>query len=99
MDIESLKLVLEAVQGVSGSAMTLAIIWMLEGYFEIIVGWGSVVWLVKILSRYIPNSSSESSLMELREMLKVGSAGHLTTSEVQEMKAQVASLIKHKETA
>jgi hypothetical protein len=94
MDIESLKLILEAVQGVSGSAMTLAIIWMFKGYFVATISWGAVIWLVKILVGCVITTAQDTNMKTIRDMLGVGSGGRLTDSEIRSINQKIAELIK-----
>ena len=92
MDIESLKLILDAVEGISGSATSIAIVWMLEGYFTTLVGWGAVIWLAKIFSKFIPYGKSDAALMEIRDALGVGSTGVLADYEIRDVKERVFAL-------
>ena len=62
MNIEQLKLILDAFGNATGGAYVISILWVCKGYFTFAIGAGVVVYLARLLAKVIKNLSLASKL-------------------------------------
>jgi hypothetical protein len=85
MDIEQLKLVLEAVNGVTGSAYWVAILFIAKQYLSLILGAAIGLFaIIKCFSILGPLLQDVNISRQIRTKLNIG-GGYCTSSEVQEV--------------
>lgn len=83
MDIEQLKLILETVNGVSGDAQVVAILWLVFDKLLPIIAWVGVFYMlcVKVANPLINAVFDESAIKRFRDELGTGSSGALIQPE------------------
>lgn len=75
MNIEQLKLVLEAVQGVSQGAFIFALLWLLKGFMGTLLVFTAVIFIVKTIAGLISKGIKEGAFYDAL-MLEIRDAGH-----------------------
>lgn len=94
MDIEQLKIVIDAIKSVSGDAQTLAIWWIIIDKLIPIFAWLIVAFgLYRILSMTIQNIGYSRYLRQIRDMLGVGTRGPIIEREAEEILHQISKLL------
>lgn len=83
MDIEQLKLILETVNGVSGDAQVVAILWLVFDKLLPIIAWVGVFYMlcIRVAQPLIHAAFEDSTLSRFRDALNIGSPGVLTSAE------------------
>jgi len=96
MDIEQLKLILETVNGVSGDAQMIAILWLVFDKLLPIIAWVGVFYMlcVKIVQPLIDCTTDISLFKELRDDLRIGSPGDLAPYEKKATINKIKELVK-----
>lgn len=96
MDIEQLKLIMEAVPSVSGDAAAIAISYIVFENFLPFVGWMIFLFMlykfgIALISK-IPTVSDTDFFIEMRDLLRIGASGVLTEQEKTATKSKLRDL-------
>jgi len=80
MNIEHLKLILEAVNGVSDGAIYIAILWLGVGYLKVILVAGVIIFLIIVAKKLITIALTTRTFISELQM-KIGKSGYLYDSQ------------------
>lgn len=97
MNIDELKLILEALQHTTDGAKDLGVWWIalhygekvLGGLFAVVCIWGVAWGIYKVINAANGSSEPERRLQRLRDAMGVGTSGILTDSEYEQMREKI----------
>lgn len=97
--MEELKQILITLSTMGELGKDMFIWWLVMDKLVYVISWLITLTLLMVGVKYILDTvtfweSNEKTLREIRDMLKVGSAGTVTQSEIIEMKNKVAELME-----
>ena len=98
MDIESLKIILDVVKSVSGTAQTITIAWLVLDKLIPILAWVLFGFgVLRLLSKLITNLNSYNDMCNIRDSLNIGVPGVLEPQERKLVMQKIYELSKNKQ--